>query len=206
MTFNVQAWSSSSDAMRLGGYLPWGATPTHLRVFQGDTRIHDNPYSADMQWKEGPAGNLPYRAVLDAERPGDVFRLSTRTHTEWTFMSGTVEGESFEPFSVMQLDYGLETDLRGDVKAGGKQQITVYPRSADFGSLPGSVTTATLEISYDDGATWQSVTLSKGAGGRWAGSFRAAHKPGGFISVRATAAMDSGYSIKQEIIRAYGLR
>jgi subtilisin family serine protease len=206
MTFNVQAWSSSSDAMRLGGYLPWGATPTHLRVFQGDTLIHDNPYSADMQWKEVPAGNLPYRAVLDAERPGDVFRLSTRTHTEWTFMSGTVEGESFEPFSVMQLDYGLETDLRGDVRAGGKQQITVYPRSADFGSLPGSVTTATLEISHDDGATWQSVTLSKGASGRWAGSFRAAHKPGGFISVRATAAMDSGYSIKQEIIRAYGLR
>jgi hypothetical protein len=31
-------------------------------------------------------------------------------------------------------------------------------------------------------------------------------KPHGFISVRAAATMDSGYSIKQEIVRAYGLR
>ena len=30
--------------------------------------------------------------------------------------------------------------------------------------------------------------------------------PGGFVSVRASAEMDSGYSIEQEIIRAYGLR
>ncbi|MFI6950140.1 hypothetical protein [Streptomyces sp. NPDC050422] len=39
-----------------------------------------------MQWVEVPAGSLPYRAVFDAERPGDAFRLSTHTHTEWTFM------------------------------------------------------------------------------------------------------------------------
>ena len=117
MTWNVQPWGSSSDVMRLGGYLPWGVTPTHLQVFQGETLIHDNPFSADMQWKEVPAGNLPYRAVLDAQRPGDVFRLSTRTHTEWTFMSDTVDSDFFEPFSVLELDYRLETDLRGDIEA-----------------------------------------------------------------------------------------
>ena len=125
MTWNVQPWSSSSDVMRLGGYLPWGVTPTHLQMFQGDTLIHDNPFSADMQWKEVPAGNLPYRAVLDAERPGDVFRLSTRTHTEWTFMSDTVDSEFFEPFSVLELDYKLETDLRGDIEANKKRQIAL---------------------------------------------------------------------------------
>ena len=59
MTWNVQDWSSISDRMRLGGFLPWGETPTHLQVFQGDTRIHDNQYSSDMQWKEVPAGNRP---------------------------------------------------------------------------------------------------------------------------------------------------
>ncbi|MFE5021754.1 PA domain-containing protein [Streptomyces sp. NPDC056656] len=80
MTWNVQAWASASDNMRLGGYLPWGETPSHLQIFQGSTRIYDNPNSGDMQWEEVPGGNLPYRAVLDAERPGDVFRLSTRTH------------------------------------------------------------------------------------------------------------------------------
>ncbi|MEV4947067.1 S8 family serine peptidase [Streptomyces sp. NPDC053755] len=206
MTWNVQAWASASDTMRLGGYLPWGETPSHLRVFQGDTLIHDNPVSGDMQWVEVPAGNLPYRAVLDVERPGDVFRLSTRTHTEWTFMSDTVDADFFEPFSVLNLDYELETDLRGDVKAGTTQRIRLEPVSMDLGTVPGSVTSVTLDVSYDDGATWRKTALAKGADGSWTGSFRAAGKPGGYVSLRASAATDSGFGVKNEIIRAYGLR
>lgn len=206
MTWNVQAWASASDTMRLGGYLPWGETPSHLQVFQGDKLIHDNPVSGDMQWVEVPAGKLPYRAVLDVERPGDAFRLSTRTHTEWTFMSGTVESEFFERFSVLNLDYALESDLHGDVRADASQRITLKPVSMDSGTVPGTVRTVKLDVSYDDGATWQKVTLAKRAGGSWTGSFRTAKKPGGFVSVRASAATDSGYSVKNEIIRAYGLR
>ncbi|MEV4680563.1 S8 family peptidase [Streptomyces kurssanovii] len=206
MTWNVQAWASASDSMRLGGYLPWGETPSHLRIFQGDTLIHDNPVSGDMQWVEVPAGKLPYRAVLDVERPGDVFRLSTRTHSEWTFPSDTVDSDSFEPFSVLNLDYKLETDLHGDVRANATQKIALKPVSMDLGTVPGTVTTVTLDVSYDDGTTWQKVTLTKGADGYWTGSFRTAKKPGGFLSVRASAGTDSGYSVKNEIIRAYGLR
>ncbi|MGW6485058.1 S8 family peptidase [Streptomyces sp. NPDC055059] len=206
MTWNVQPWASSSDNMRLGGYVPWGETPTHLQVFQGDKLIHDNPQSADMQWEEVPAGHLPYRAVLDAERPADVFRLSTRTHTEWTFMSDTVDSDNFEPFSVLNLDYKLESDLHGDVKANATQQIALKPVSMDLGTVPGTVTKVTLDVSYDDGATWQKVTVAKGAHGYWTGSFRTAKKPGGFVSVRAGAATDSGFGVKNEIIRAYGLR
>ncbi|MET9593081.1 S8 family serine peptidase [Streptomyces sp. NPDC006516] len=206
MTWNVQAWASASDNMRLGGYLPWGETPSHLQVFQGDKLIHDNPVSGDMQWMEVPAGNLPYRTVLDVERPGDVFRLSTRTHTEWTFVSDTVDSDFFEPFSVLNLDYELESDLHGDVKAGATQRIALEPVSMNLDTVPGKVTTVKLDVSYDDGATWQKVTLSKGSGGYWTGSFRTAKKPGGFVSVRASAATDRGFSVKNEIIRAYGLR
>ncbi|MEV6106968.1 S8 family serine peptidase [Streptomyces sp. NPDC051940] len=206
MTWNVQAWASSSDNMRLGGYLPWGETPSHLQVFQGDTLIHDNPVSGDMQWVEVPAGNLPYRTVLDVERPGDVFRLSTRTHTEWTFMSDTTDSDFFEPFSVLNLDYKLESDLHGDIRANATQEIALKPVSMDLGTVPGKVTAVKLDVSYDDGATWQKVTVHKGTGGYWTGTFQTAKKPGGFVSVRASAETDSGYSVKNEIIRAYGLR
>ncbi|MFG3343511.1 S8 family serine peptidase [Streptomyces sp. NPDC048018] len=206
MTWNVQAWASSSDVLRLGGYLPWGETPTHLRVFQGDTLIHDNPNSTDMQWVDVPAGDLPYRAVLDAERPADRFRLSTRTHTEWTFRSGTVDAEHFEPFSVLNLDYRLDTDLHGDAKAGAVQRIALKPVSMDRGTVPGTVTTVTLDVSYDDGATWQKVRLTEGADGSWAGSFTTAGKAGGFVSIRASARTDAGFGVKNEIVRAYGLR
>ncbi|MCX4919451.1 S8 family serine peptidase [Streptomyces sp. NBC_00687] len=206
MTWNVQAWASANDVMRLGGYLPWGETPSHLQVFQGAERIYDNPVSGDMQWQEVPAGNLPYRAVLDAERPADVFRLSTRTHTEWTFRSDTVDSDSFEPFSVLNLNYDLESDLHGDVKAGTTQRITIKPVSMDGGTVPGRVTTVKLDVSYDDGATWRKVTLSQGADGRRTGSFRTAGKPGGYVSVRASAETSGGFGVSNEIIRAYGLR
>ncbi|MFJ8988775.1 S8 family peptidase [Streptomyces sp. NPDC102279] len=206
MTWNVQAWASASDTMRLGGYLPWGETPSHLQIFQGDTRIYNNPNSGDMQWQEVPAGNLPYRAVLDAERPGDVFRLSTRTHTEWTFLSDTVNSDFFEPFSVLNLNYKLDSDLHGDVKANTAQEIALKPVSMDGGTVPGKVTTVKLDVSYDDGATWQKVSLAKGAGGYWKGSFRTAKKPGGFLSVRASTSTSSGFGVKNEIVRAYGLR
>ncbi|MGW2203142.1 S8 family peptidase [Streptomyces sp. NPDC001774] len=206
MTWNVQAWASASDTMRLGGFLPWGETPSRLRVFQGDTVIHDNPVGGDMQWQEVPAGNLPYRAVLDVERPGDLFRLSTRTHTEWTFMSDTVDSDSFEPFSVLNLDYALESDLHGDIRSNATQRIVLTPVSTDLGDVPGTVTGVTLEVSYDDGATWQKVTLAKGADRSWTGSFRTARKPGGFVSLRASAGTDGGFGVMNEIIRAYGLR
>ncbi|MFF3311378.1 S8 family serine peptidase [Streptomyces sp. NPDC002952] len=206
MTWNVQAWASASGTQRLGGYLPWGETPSHLRVFQGDTLIHDNPMSGDMQWQEVPAGNLPYRAVLDVERPGEAFRLSTRTHTEWTFVSDTTDTDFFKPFSVLNLDYGLESDLHGDVRARATQRITLKPVSSDLGKVPGTVTRVRLDVSHDDGRTWQKVTLIRGAHGSWTGSFRTAGKPGGFLSVRASAETDRGFGVENEIIRAYGLR
>ncbi|MGW7428361.1 S8 family serine peptidase [Streptomyces sp. NPDC054861] len=206
MTWNVQAWASASDNMRLGGFLPWGETPSRLRVFQGDTLIHDNPVGGDMQWVAVPAGRLPYRAVLDVERPGDVFRLSTRTHSEWTFMSDTVDSDFFEPFSVLNLDYKLETDLHGDVKANAHQQIALKPVSMNLGTVPGTVTKVQLDVSYDDGSTWQKVNLTKGTDGYWTGPFRTAKKPGGFVSLRASAETDSGFGVKNEIVRAYGLR
>ncbi|GAA2387210.1 peptidase [Catellatospora methionotrophica] len=206
LTWNVQPWSSASDTLRLGGYLPWGATPTHLQVFQGDTLLHDNAYSADMQWQEVPAGNLPYRAVLDAERSAEQFRLSTRTHSEWTFMSDTVKGDFFQPFSVLNMDYLLDSDLHGDVKAGAQQQIRLHPVSMDLGKVPGKVTKVTLDVSFDDGKSWQKVNLSRGADGYWTGSFKASGKSGGFLSIRGSAATDAGFGVKHEIIRAYGLR
>jgi outer membrane receptor protein involved in Fe transport len=71
MTWNVQDWSSFSSNMRLGGYLPWGTTPTILHVFQGKRLIKTNKFSSDMQWQHVAPGNRPYRVVLAAKRQQD---------------------------------------------------------------------------------------------------------------------------------------
>ncbi|WP_121395960.1 S8 family serine peptidase [Micromonospora sp. M71_S20] len=206
LTLNVQAWSPSDDVLEHGGNLEWGSVPTNLKLYQGDKLVGENKWNADLQWTPVPAGTLPYRLVLDASRPAERWRLSTRTHTEWDFVSGSNDADTFVPFALLQLDYALETDLRGDVRAGTRQRISVKAGPQPGGTGTGTVTSVTLDVSYDDGATWRKVTLRKGAGDRWDGSLTLPKQPGGFVSVRASATTDAGFGIRQELIRAYGLR
>jgi hypothetical protein len=206
MTINVQAWSPSSDHLEHGGNLPYGSTPANLKLYQGDKLLYENKTSYSLQWKPVPAGTLPYHLVLDTSRPAEQWRLSTRTHTEWDFVSSSNDSDYFEPFALLQLEYRLNTDLHGDVPAGRTEQIRVKPiPQAGGGDSTGNVTAVTLEVSYDDGATWQPVTLHKGDGW-WNGALRLPKRPGGFVSVRATGKTDAGFGITQEIIRAYGLK
>jgi hypothetical protein len=71
----------------------------------------------------------------------------------------------------------------------------------------GTVRGVTLALSYDDGATWRPVGLTRASSGGWKTTvtyprvFR-----GGYVSLRATARDDAGNRVEQEIIRAYGLR
>jgi hypothetical protein len=206
MTVNVQAWSPSGQTLEHGGYIDWGEVPTNLKLYQGDRLLRENENGADLQWQEVPAGTLPYRLVLDASRPAEQWRLSTRTHTEWDFVSSSNEAADFVPFALLQLDYRLETDLRGDVKAGTTQRIGVKAGPQPGGTGTGWLTSLTLDVSYDDGATWQKVTLRKGTGGWWDGTLKLAKRPGGFVSLRASAATDAGWRISQKVDRAYGLR
>ncbi|MEU4216902.1 S8 family serine peptidase [Actinoplanes sp. NPDC026623] len=206
MTLNVQAWSPSGDHLEHGGNLEWGSVPTNMKLYQGEKLLYENKLSSSIQWKPVPAGTLPYHLVLDGSRPAEEWRLSTRTHTEWDFVSSTNDAEFFEPFALLQMEYRLDTDLHGDAKAGHTEEIRVKPiPQAGGGPSTGKVTSTTLEVSYDDGATWQPVTLRKGADW-WSGALRLPRQPGGYVSLRATGKTDAGFGIKQEIIRAYGLR
>jgi subtilisin family serine protease len=207
MTLNVQAWSPSGDVLEHGGNLEWGSVPTNLKLYQGDTLIRENKWNGDLQWVQVPSGTLPYHLVLDASRPADPWRLSTRTHTEWDFVSSSNEADNFEPFALLQMEYRLDTDLQGDVQAGTTQQIRLkaIPQQGG-GPSTGKITSVTLDVSYDDGEGWQPVTLRKGADGWWSSSLKLAKQPGGFLSVRTTGTTDAGFGIKQEVIRAYGLR
>ena len=116
-----------------------------------------------------------------------------------------MDGDDFAPFALLELDYLAQTDLRGDLPGGSVQPITITagPQAGPGGEEVGKVTQMTLEVSYDDGLTWQKVSLA-GNGGSWAGSLKLPRKAG-FVSVRASAVTDAGYSIKQEVIRAYGV-
>ncbi|MFI6560961.1 hypothetical protein [Streptomyces sp. NPDC050534] len=58
----------------------------------------------------------------------------------------------------------------------------------------------TLQVSYDDGASWRAVPLTGGRG------TLTVPRDASYISVRAAATDDRGGSVTQEIIRAVGVR
>ncbi|WP_255435876.1 S8 family serine peptidase, partial [Salinispora sp. H7-4] len=206
MTLNPLPWSPSG-VLDYGGTTGYSAQE-HIKLYQGDTLLHERTTDSSLPNKEVPAGTLPYRLVLDASRPADDWRLSTRTHTEWDFISSTNDAGPFDPvpITLLQLDYDLETDLRGDVKAGTKQEISITARPQPGGSGTGTITSVKLEVSYDDGITWKPVTLKPGDNDRHTGKLKLPKQPDGFISLRAAAETDTGFAIRQELTRAYGLR
>ena len=62
----------------------------------------------------------------------------------------------------------------------------------------------TVEVSYDDGATWQKQRLTRHGDG-WRTSLAAPAKAG-FVSLRTTARDTAGNTVSQSISRAFGLR
>ncbi len=205
MTLNVHAWTPSDEGVEHGGYLDWGSVPTVMKLYQGENLIRQNDWASDMQWVEVPAGKLPYHLVLDASRPADQWRLTTSTHTEWDFISESNSSDVPLPLTLLQADFQIATDLNGDVKAGSRQTLGLKIGPQAGGSGTGRVSTVSLELSYDDGVTWQKVNLVKLADGSWRADVKLEGAAGGFVSLRTAASTDAGWGIKQEVTRAFGL-
>lgn len=137
-----------------------------------------------------------------------MWKTSTRTHTEWSFVSGQMDqnGPWQADLPLLQLDYKVDTDLAGDVEAGRWTEIGLSSGTQEW--LDGAVKArkASLSVSYDDGRTWSATELRKTSEGNWTARFRTPHKAGGFVSVKAHSEAGNGLGIDQEIIRAFGLK
>lgn len=108
---------------------------------------------------------------------------------------------------MLNLGFDIDTDLHGDVRAGKRLDLGIFSEYVKGASDTGRITGSTLEVSFDDGATWTSVGLDgvRGKSAAWTGSVRVPDDTQ-YISVRASAADDKGGSVEQEIIRAVGVR
>ncbi|MEU1203546.1 S8 family serine peptidase [Streptomyces sp. NPDC005813] len=197
-------------------YIPapgWGDAGGHVGEAHGNYDVKDwmSLYQGDEQLDWGDAEflsvpgraaePLPYRLVVDNDRAAWAGPYSTHTLTEWNFTSAATGVESAKPLALIQLDYAVDTDTAG--RADRRAELTVTASH-----LPGTTTAAvgkpTLEVSYDDGATWHKATLSgKGAG--WQTALHAP-KSAGFATLKVTAKDSAGNRVSQTITRAFGLR
>ncbi|CAG6393637.1 Serine protease, subtilisin family [Actinacidiphila cocklensis] len=144
---------------------------------------------------------LPYRLVVDTSADTGFGPYSTTTHTEWTFTSGAPE-EAAEAVPLVQLDYGTDLDQAG--RARRTSDFSITPQVLGSDSARDAVSSVKLEVSYDDGVSWQRQDLREKKG-TWKASLNAP-RWAGYVSIRVTAKQHNGGGISQSIIRAYGLR
>ncbi|MET8443049.1 S8 family serine peptidase [Streptomyces sp. NPDC004981] len=203
--FNITPWTDSGEGH--SGSMPADEYDTTSFAFhQGDTLLKKGAGRAGYVW-DLPAGKLPYRLVIDSERDAATWKTSTRTHTEWNFLSGALpDGTERADIPLLQLDYEVDTDLAGDVRAG--RTIEVGLASGTQAWLDGAVkaTRASLSVSYDEGASWSAAELRKGSAGRWTAKLRAPAKGASSVSLRAHTEGPGGLAVDQEIIKAFGLK
>ncbi|WP_245674048.1 S8 family serine peptidase [Actinoplanes rectilineatus] len=185
----VPGWGDSG-ANHAGDTVPEGGGQT-VTLSQGDTVIENNGWGwIDSNRNLNPA-RLPYR--LSTTTTGTL-----PTRTDWDFMSG--EGTARLP--LIQLDYLVDTDLAD--KASRTAGITVVPSHLAGAPSSSTITTVTLDVSYDDGAHWTKVKLTRTKAG-WTGGLRAP-RSAQTVTLRTAAKDTGGNRVEQTITRAFGLK
>ncbi|WP_241195571.1 S8 family serine peptidase [Streptomyces sp. ADI93-02] len=181
----------------------WADTDTSkVSLYQGDTLLGEDVNERIITVEGVEPGRRPYRMVVEGTRNLPHRPYSTRTLTEWGFVSSTTDHAVLTPLALVQLDYSVATDLSG--KAHRRAGLTVTPSHLEGAAGAGAVHTKTLEVSYDDGATWRRASLRRSGDG-WTAQLDAPRRAA-FTSLRTTAEDTKGNSISQTVIRAFGLR
>ncbi|MGY0007463.1 S8 family serine peptidase [Micromonospora sp. I033] len=146
-----------------------------------------------------PAEKADYRLAATF-RSDPEFTLSTVVDAEWTFTSAHVGDGDLVKLPMTAIRYSPQLDIDNRAPA---DRLFAIPVSLDrqIGAAPGRTRTLTVEASFDDGRTWQRLTVQRS--GEKAVAWVRNPAGTGFVSLRAAASDTSGNTVKQTVIRAY---
>ncbi|HEX6352800.1 S8 family serine peptidase [Actinophytocola sp.] len=150
-------------------------------------------------WAMLPRDEATYTARSTTAMPGP---LSTRVDAEWTFRSASTPGNAPTPIPALAVRFAPDLDDHNAAKAGKRFSFPVHVRR-NGAEDPGRVNTPVVEISYDDGKTWQKVRLTRHHGQWRAEVIHPANAE--FASLRSSVSDADGNSAKATIIHAYAL-
>jgi hypothetical protein len=190
----------------------FGDADGHLggsRVDTASTRLLRNgalvAESADPGYvyaPELPGERGDFALETSVTRPS-VSDLSTRLELRWTFSSQTASQEG-EVLPLRLAHFRPAVDAANTAR---RQPVSVLPvrLTAPEGVKAGDVRAVGVQVSGDDGGTWQTATVTRIGNGSYVAKFRT---PAGarHISLRAAVSGTDGTTMDQTIIRAYGLR
>ncbi|WP_218854647.1 S8 family serine peptidase [Paractinoplanes atraurantiacus] len=192
----IPGWGDSG-ANHAGVAFPEGGEMT-ATLSQGTKVIEQNTYN----WIDQNSGlspkRLPYRLVTTTQRDTTSYAYSSKTRTTWDFFSDAKTAR----LPLIQLDYKVGTDITH--RASRSTAITVTPSHLTGGPSTKAIRTVTLDVSYDDGATWVHQRLHQTKDG-WTTDLRAPRNAQ-HVTLKAGAKDAYGNSVEQTITRAFGLK
>ncbi|GIM95488.1 S8 family serine peptidase [Paractinoplanes toevensis] len=165
-------------------------------LYQGSTKIGEGG-EYDL-----PAATAKYRLEVSATRSAPHL-FSTSVSGTWTFKSGHAPAEGYQRLALSTVRFSPNLDDHNAATAGRRFEIPVTVEQQP-GSTAGTAKSVKVEVSYDDGKTWQRADV------RGSGNHRVAtvHHPrgAGFASLRVASTDTKGNTVSQTVIRAYALR
>jgi hypothetical protein len=180
-----------------GSLVPTDSSRTAL--YSHGELIGESPWSGSGSFAVPPEA-AEYRLEVADTRSGGG--LTTQVNAAWTFRSAHPGGDEPArlPLSTVRFTPALDADNAAPAGRAFHLPVTVEGQPG----VPAAQTTGlTVEISYDDGATWSKASLRAAPTG-WTATVRHPVGPG-FASLRATAVDAAGNTVTQTILRAYRL-
>ncbi|WP_199551919.1 S8 family serine peptidase [Streptomyces sp. N35] len=208
LQFNVPGWGDSGpDHTGFGDV--WSETSgvtQQTKVYVDGKLVDDKMGSGAYAWSEDVESRVQdFKVVTDTTADPARWHTSTRGHSEWTVKSGPTPADCYTFLPMLNLGFDVDTDLAGDVRGGRIVPVGIFAEYVKGAPDTGRIGAGALEVSYDDGATWKSVKLLDGKGDSWK-TLLAVPRDAKFVSLRASVEDDRGASVKQEIIRAFGVK
>lgn len=195
---NLPSWAGSQPGHTGGAEV----LSQVIRWYDGDTLLKEESGWQSSWLDLGSPERIHLRVTNDVTRDPELWSTSPSSSTEWTFWT---EGDPsggwiFAELPFLQLGFDVDTDLAGVASAGPATiGLSAYHLEGVTGAA--DVVDAGLEISYDDGATWEVLPLT-GSAGSWTAEVTypadAEH-----ATLRAWAVDEAGNGIEQRIERAF---
>jgi len=201
MVWTATPWFADGDGRR--GGTDSGATGTLTLAEDGQQVGSWNALGAGKTLTV-PAGGGRYTLSADITRAQSYAALSTRVQTVWGFDSATDDGSgTLLPLMAIRFTpYGL--DDYGNAAAGATTRVDVAVQRV-AGSADATVGDPSMEVSWDDGATWAPARVHPANGQSAPHADLTAPAGASFATIRAKVTASDGSSLTQTVTRAFGV-
>ncbi|MFF1401279.1 S8 family serine peptidase [Streptomyces sp. NPDC058287] len=201
LTWSGVPWFVDGDGSR--GGTDWGASGTVTLARDDKTLSSWNAVGSGTSVAV-PSGAGHYTLSADVHRDTTYAQLSTRVQSVWGFDSATDGGEgTVLPLTAVHFTaHGLDDYGRAATRATTRVDVAVQRAP---GSAKATVSHTTVQVSWDDGTTWQTVKMQSAKGSSLQHVDLKAPANASYATLRATVSASDESTLTQTVTRAFGV-